>query len=275
MKCLKLWDKYLRNAPHFQYDASGTAVGFVHNNTTPYIYMRNLQGDVTGIVDANGNSVASYTYDAWGNIFSATGPMAAINPIRYRGYYYDDETGWYWFQTRYYNPTWCRFINADCMFIAGKDALIGSNMYAYCGGNPVMFVDPTGMASYGWEVLGEALAILARIITVADWLLPYGLTIEDEFSWGILGPFFQAVEAAINRLNGRTQLHQFMDIIERMSKVFNLDLFVNYVGIFGHGFHTFSDWAREMNSMIRSLTQSWSLDSIFNFFERIFGFFLI
>ena len=76
-----------------------------------------------------------------------TGPMAYTNPIRYRGYYYDDETGWYWLQTRYYNPTWCRFINADCLFIAGKDALNGSNMYTYCGGNPVMYTDPNGMAA--------------------------------------------------------------------------------------------------------------------------------
>ena len=90
-----------------------------------------------------GTIVASYTYDAWGNIISATGNMAAINPIRYRGYYWDSETGYYWLETRYYSPGWRRFINADSLFIAG-DELTAANMYAYCDGNPVMYVDPSG-----------------------------------------------------------------------------------------------------------------------------------
>ena|GEM_PF-2944282 len=111
--------------------------------------------------------VVRYAYDAWGNILSMTGPMAYTNPIRYRGYYYDDETGWYWLQTRYYNPTWCRFINADCLFIAGEDVINGSNMYAYCNGNPVMNFDPTGMATSGWGVLGEALIITFYILADA------------------------------------------------------------------------------------------------------------
>jgi RHS repeat-associated protein len=78
----------------------------------------------------------------------AGGPdIGALNPIRYRGYYYDTETGYYFLQTRYYSPQWRRFINADCMFIAG-DALTGSNMYAYCNNNPVMYCDPSGMAPF-------------------------------------------------------------------------------------------------------------------------------
>ena len=71
--------------------------------------------------------------------------LKELNPIRYRGYYYDTETGYYFLQTRYYNPQWRRFINADSLFIAGDDVLNGSNMYAYCNGNPVMYCDPSGM----------------------------------------------------------------------------------------------------------------------------------
>ena len=71
--------------------------------------------------------------------------LAELNPIRYRGYYYDAETGYYFLQTRYYSPEWRRFLNTDSTFIAGDDALNASNMYAYCNGNPVMFVDPSGM----------------------------------------------------------------------------------------------------------------------------------
>jgi len=109
---------------------------------------------VTGIIDATGDLVVNYTYDAWGSVNVSNPsmiwgapihPVGHANPIRYRGYYYDVETDWYFLQTRYYNPEWKRFINADALFIAG-DALTGANMYAYCDGNPVMYVDPTGMA---------------------------------------------------------------------------------------------------------------------------------
>jgi len=72
--------------------------------------------------------------------------IAELNPIRYRGYYRDAETEWYFCQTRYYNPQWRRWINADCMFVAGDDLLCATNLYAYCNGNPVMYCDPSGMA---------------------------------------------------------------------------------------------------------------------------------
>jgi len=85
--------------------------------------------------------------DPTGPVFAYDAALAALNPIRYRGYYYDDETGYYFLQTRYYSPEWRRFLNADSTFIAGDDALNGSNMYAYCDGNPVMYADPSGMES--------------------------------------------------------------------------------------------------------------------------------
>lgn len=80
--------------------------------------------------------------------------VAALNPIRYRGYYYDAETGYYFLNTRYYNPEWRRFLNADALFVAGSDAINGSNMYAYCNGNPVMLSDPSGMSPIG-DFLGD------------------------------------------------------------------------------------------------------------------------
>ncbi len=130
------------NTLDFQYDASGNMVGFKYNGI-PYYYLRNLLNDVSGIVDKDGNVVAKYRYDAYGNTILATGTMAAINPIRYRGYYFDAETNWYYLNSRYYNPEWCRFISADCLFVAG-DAITGSNMYAYCFDNPVMYRDDSG-----------------------------------------------------------------------------------------------------------------------------------
>ncbi|MCL2106995.1 MAG: DNRLRE domain-containing protein, partial [Oscillospiraceae bacterium] len=98
--------------------------------------------------------------------------LGALNPYRYRGYYQDNETGFYFLQTRYYNPEWRRFLNADSLFIAGDDALNGANLYAYCNGNPVMFVDPSGRG-----VLKDFL----------DGLLGTGFT---EFAFGIASSLF-------------------------------------------------------------------------------------
>ena len=93
--------------------------------------------------------------------------IAELNPIRYRGYYYDTETGYYYLQTRYYNPEWRRFLNADALFIAGDDMLMGANMYAYCNGNPVMFSDPSGMG-----VLRDGIDWLFGKLNVGlDWLM--------------------------------------------------------------------------------------------------------
>ena len=83
------------NTLEFFYDESGAPYAFSCNGTT-YYYVTNLQGDVVKIVNASGTSQAEYSYNAWGQVISATGTLAAINPIRYRGYYYDVETGLYY-----------------------------------------------------------------------------------------------------------------------------------------------------------------------------------
>ena len=86
-------------------------------NGTAYAYLYNLQGDVIALIDSNGKKVVEYKYDAWGRILSKTGTMAStlgtLNPFRYRGYVYDEETGLYYLRSRYYNPEWDRFVNAD------------------------------------------------------------------------------------------------------------------------------------------------------------------
>ena len=104
------------NALRFIYGSGSAPVGFTLNNTAVYLYLKNLQGDIVGIVDENGTTVVKYIYDAWGKPTSVTGTMAStigeINPLRYRGYYYDSESGYYYVQTRYYDPEICRYINA-------------------------------------------------------------------------------------------------------------------------------------------------------------------
>ncbi|MBO5211837.1 MAG: DNRLRE domain-containing protein [Clostridia bacterium] len=130
----------------FLYDESGNKFGFVYNGAY-YYYDINLQGDVVGIYNSNGVKVVTYEYDPWGvitNITDTSGiDIGTINPIRYRGYYYDNETGFYYLQSRYYDPNICRFINADGYVSTGQGVL-GYNMFAYCNNNPVMGFDPLG-----------------------------------------------------------------------------------------------------------------------------------
>lgn len=132
----------------FYYDASGTPVAFKHNGTF-YYYVTTLQGDVLLILDEDGEIVVFYDYDAWGKILAIGGSMATtlgtLNPLTYRGYVYDHETGLYYLQSRYYNPEWGRFLNADVLVSTGQ-GLLGNNMFAYCNNNPVIHIDETGTA---------------------------------------------------------------------------------------------------------------------------------
>ena len=130
----------------FFYDSQGQRVGMAYSGML-YYYIYNLQGDVIALVRAsNGQVVARYAYDAWGNctVTNATGyTVGNKNPFRYRGYYYDDETGLYYLNSRYYSPEFGRFISPD-VFVSTGQGLTGSNMFAYCGNNPVMYADPSG-----------------------------------------------------------------------------------------------------------------------------------
>ena len=137
------------NTMHFFYDAQNKPAVVVHNGK-PYGYLYNLQGDVIALIDSSGNRVVEYRYDAWGRILSKTGTMAdslgTINPFRYRGYVYDGETGLYYIQTRYYNPTWRRSLSADSIdtLDISTSPLVSTNVYAYCSNNPVGRSDEKG-----------------------------------------------------------------------------------------------------------------------------------
>ena len=130
----------------FFYDQRGK-VSAVDFNGTYYYYLRNGQGDIVKLIDNNGNTVAEYAYDTWGKQLSCTGTLAStlgvLNPFRYRGYVYDEETQWYYLQSRYYDPETCRFLSADVMLSTGQGVL-GHNCYAYCLNNPVNMGDIDG-----------------------------------------------------------------------------------------------------------------------------------
>ena len=124
---------------HFFYDAQNRPEVVVYNGV-PYAYVKSLQGDVIALLDGTGNVVVSYVYDAWGAPIGKSGSMAetlgTVQPFRYRGYVFDEETGLYYLRSRYYNPGWGRFVNAD--------ALIDQNLYSYCKNSPIQFHDPSG-----------------------------------------------------------------------------------------------------------------------------------
>lgn len=141
---------------YYTYDSAGKLVS-MNLNGTEYFYVRNAQGDIIGLIDKVGTQVVAYNYDSWGKLISikdATGAditnntthVGYKNPYRYRGYRYDTETGLYYLHSRYYNPVWGRFINADAI-IGQTGELLGHNMFAYCKNNPVNKVDLNGFKS--------------------------------------------------------------------------------------------------------------------------------
>ena len=146
------------SAIDFIYDDSNQPLAMKYNGTL-YYYILNAQGDVVRIIDGSRNVVASYSYDPWGKIVSSSGTLADVNPLRYRGYYYDSETGFYYLQSRYYDPELGRFINADSYASTDATGLLSANMFAYCENDPVMRVDPMGEVF--WDILDVFMATLS------------------------------------------------------------------------------------------------------------------
>ncbi len=155
-------------------------VGFEYENTT-YYFEKNAQGDIIRVFDQNGNALCEYIYDAWGNIVNILGDkeIANINPFRYRGYYQDKETGFYYLQSRYYDSETGRFINADTVIGYG-DNILSYNLFTYCLNNCVNCIDPLGneaiainyfVAQYGLALSGKAL--VAKLTAYAIAAFPY------------------------------------------------------------------------------------------------------
>ncbi len=145
---------------HFFYDSYDEIIGFTYSNgttTQEYIYNKNTQGDVIGIIDSNGTTVANYSYDALGYCTQYYGvhyDIADINPIRYRGYYYDEEIEMYYLQSRYYDYNTGRFLNADEPILIEelcKSDIHGTNIFAYCVNNVINYTDPSG---FKWVLNG-------------------------------------------------------------------------------------------------------------------------
>ena len=170
---------------YFIYDENGSPAGIEYRTSEYedgefdyYFFDKNIFGDIIGIYNENGRKICTYTYNAWGEctVSVASGLngddflMAhEYNPFRYRGYYYDIETKYYYLQTRYYNPEWGRFLNADS---ALYNTMLGFNLFAYCGNDPVNYIDPTGENGTSDVLIGWAGA--AWWLAFVDGPLPFG-----------------------------------------------------------------------------------------------------
>ena len=145
------------DAFYFHYSSGGELIGYTYKTAdaeTECILVKNQQGDVERVISADGTILAAYTYDAWGNVLTSEGSLAAANPIRYRGYYFDTETSLYYLQSRYYDPAVDRFINADNYATTYKTST-GANMFAYCMNSPVKGKDDGG--DIGWNIVVGAI----------------------------------------------------------------------------------------------------------------------
>ena len=197
----------------FVYDENNQPLAMKYNNTL-YYYVLNAQGDVVRIVNSSRSVVASYTYDPWGKIISSSGTLADINPLRYRGYYYDAETGFYYLQSRYYDPAIGRFINADSYASTDATGLLSTNMFAYCENDPVNKSDPTGeVAPILVAMAGGAMVGLAeQFMTDVIYAMVTGQPLDACFS--SVGTYVSsAVGGAMSVLPGGGVMRAFSEII--------------------------------------------------------------
>ena len=157
-------------------------VGFIYNNET-YYYIRTLTGEITKIVNSAKEVVGEYIYDAYGNILNldALSEIAEINPYRYKGYYYDQETNLYYCKSRYYSPEIYRWLSRDAIEYLDTSSITGCNLYAYCHNNPVMYMDENGgfaLKVFFTKIVTTLGATLLAVAITAITLIDIELTAE-------------------------------------------------------------------------------------------------
>ena len=170
-----IYEQRGNNTIYYLYDLTGL-VGLKYNNNT-YYYIKNIQGDIIGILDQDYNEIVTYEYDSWGKLLSIKDNqgneitdetnIGIINPFRYREYYYDTETGLYYLNSRYYNPTWGRFISQDITVGEIGGNCLGHNMYQYAFDNPINLNDSGGVWPKWAKKIIKATAVVAVVAVVS------------------------------------------------------------------------------------------------------------
>jgi len=179
---------------YYSYDVDGSLLSMNYNGSE-YFYITNMQGDVIELIDINGNSVAKYKYDAWGNILYQTGSMADENPYRYRGYRFDEDSGLYYLQSRYYNPEIGRFISSKGT-LSSSGSIISPNNYVYVKNNPITYLERSnlihGSAKNGVPVLinNENSSNVETYVTVSPTTVNAGYLAFKEYDSNYYGNLF-------------------------------------------------------------------------------------
>ncbi len=174
----------------------------------PYLCRKDMLGNILALLDGSGNVVVQYKYDAWGNhtVTDANGNaitdadhIGNLNPFRYRGYYFDRETGFYFLQSRYYDPEVGRFLNMDSIEYADPESVNGINLYAYCGNNPVMGYDPDGTWDWLRAIAIAALAVVA-VAAIAAITVATGGAATPVIAGAVIGAGISGASSAVSQL---------------------------------------------------------------------------
>lgn len=229
--------------------------------------MTNQMGDVIAITEADGNLIVEYAYDSWGKLLGIYGrddeyseqQLANANPLRYRGYYYDSETGYYYLQSRYYDPNICRFINADIPEIAGlsKDISVGTNLFAYCNNNLVNDSDPTGSIALSWALKTALGGLIGIACYLLSWLFFKRFT-KEKFSVGELLKNF-----AIGLFSGFISYFNINKITS-----FCIDFAINFVSLISRGCNLLEVFVVALIVSIVSSLLSFGINKLFSHFKK-------
>ncbi|MBE6601038.1 MAG: RHS repeat-associated core domain-containing protein [Ruminococcaceae bacterium] len=218
------------------YDEVGSPIGMKMRTASQtkgvfdeYFFEKNLQGDIVAVYNSEGEKIGTYTYDAWGNftvtttstnIAAESNVVRTYNPFRYRGYYYDVETGLYYLQSRYYNPTWGRFINVDHWVVmqATPFDLTDKNLFAYCDNNPVVRIDSDGQF---WDYVLDIGFLIWSVVDVindpGDWKNWVALGVDVVFA---VVPFVPSGVGQV--IKAGNKIDNALDVANAINKVDNI-----------------------------------------------------
>ena len=186
------------------YDENGSVLGITYGGEN-YYFRKNFRGDVLAILTASGEVVVEYSYDPWGNILAVTGTLAstlgADNPFRYRGYYYDTESCFYYLNSRYYDAKVCRYLNADSVIAGVGGSVQGYNLFAYSFNNPVNMSDSSGQWPQWIKNAASAVvnAVKKAAVTVVNTVKKAATTVVNAAK-SVVSSVTNIVKASLNSL---------------------------------------------------------------------------
>ena len=278
----------------YLYDANGSPIGMQYRTTSyaegvfdTYWFEKNLQGDIVAVYNDAGTLLVTYTYDAWGYLLSTqyynsgSGTAVQYNPFRYRGYYRDSETGFYYLNSRYYDPAIGRWINADDNEVISIEAksVLHYNLYSYCWNNPINMTDDNGYlpwfvgAAVGGALFDTALYLFnsARSGQEITWEGVGKAALEGAISGIVFGAIGKGVKAITSAVKATKTASKFADAgIKIMNKkyankVFELtgELAKKYgkgIKFNKYGFPDFSKFAK-YQTKIKGLTGNYAKDA--------------